>query len=41
MLTHEQHRSPAPEQIAVRVVDSDVHPVPRRGELVEHIPEPY
>ncbi|MET9214053.1 MULTISPECIES: amidohydrolase family protein [unclassified Nocardia] len=39
-IQHEQ-RAPAPEQVAVRVVDSDVHPVPRRGELVEYIPEPH
>jgi predicted TIM-barrel fold metal-dependent hydrolase len=32
---------PSPERVAVRVVDSDVHPVPRRGELDQHIPEPY
>lgn len=29
------------ERIAVRCVDSDVHPVPRRGELVDYIPEPW
>jgi uncharacterized protein len=40
-LSHQQHRAPAPDQVAVRVVDSDVHPVPRRRELVEYIPEPY
>ncbi|MFE3543129.1 amidohydrolase family protein [Nocardia sp. NPDC059177] len=39
-IQHEQ-RAAAPEQVAVRVVDSDVHPVPRRGELVEYIPEPH
>lgn len=39
-IQHEQ-RVDAPEQVAVRVVDSDVHPVPRRGELVEYIPEPH
>ena len=40
-LAHQQHRAPAAERTAVRVVDSDVHPVPRRGELVEYLPEPY
>ncbi|MET8651601.1 amidohydrolase family protein [Nocardia aurea] len=40
-LAHQQARIPAAEQVAVRVVDSDVHPVPRRGELLEYIPEPY
>ena len=34
-------RVPAAERIAVRCVDSDVHPMPRRGELVEYIPEPW
>ena len=34
-------RVPAAEQIAVRCVDSDVHPVPKRGELVDYIPEPW
>lgn len=42
MTTTEVHdHTPETEMIPVRVVDSDVHPVPRRGELVEHIPEPY
>ena len=27
--------------MAVRVVDSDVHPVPRAGALIEYVPEPY
>ena len=40
-LTHTQERVPAAERIAVRCVDSDVHPVPRRGELVQYIPEPW
>jgi hypothetical protein len=40
-LTHSQERVPAAERIAVRCVDSDVHPVPRRGELVQYIPEPW
>ncbi|HEX9356422.1 MAG TPA: hypothetical protein VF933_21720, partial [Streptosporangiaceae bacterium] len=29
------------ERVAVRVVDSDVHPVPRPGALIEYVPEPY
>lgn len=33
---------PASEQLApVRVVDNDVHPVPKSGQFLEHIPEPY
>ena len=39
-LTHEPRVAPA-ERIAVRCVDSDVHPVPRRGVLLEYIPEPW
>jgi predicted TIM-barrel fold metal-dependent hydrolase len=39
-LTHDQ-RVAAPEHTAVRCVDSDVHPVPRRGVLLEYIPEPW
>lgn len=35
-----EHAKPTPT-VPVRVVDSDVHPVPRPGELLEHIPEPY
>ena len=34
-------RVPAAERIAVRCVDSDVHPVPKRGQLVEYLPEPW
>jgi predicted TIM-barrel fold metal-dependent hydrolase len=34
-------RAPAVEQVAVRCVDSDVHPVPKRGELASYIPEPW
>jgi predicted TIM-barrel fold metal-dependent hydrolase len=34
-------RVPATEQVAVRCVDADVHPVPRRGELLPYIPEPW
>ena len=40
-LTHSQERVPAAERIAVRCVDSDVHPRPERGELVPYIPEPW
>ena len=40
-LTHSQERLPAAERIAVRCVDSDVHPSPKRGELVPYIPEPW
>ena len=32
---------PAAERIAVRCVDSDVHPTPRRGELGQYLPEPW
>ena len=31
-------RVPAAERIAVRCVDSDVHPTPRKGELGAYIP---
>src|SRR4029078_6410008 len=34
-------RVPAAERIAVRCVDSDVHPTPRRGELGQYIPEQH
>src|ERR1700689_572489 len=40
-LTHSQERIPAAERIAVRCVDSDVHPMPKRGEITEYIPEPF
>ena len=39
-LTHIQERVTPTERVAVRCVDSDVHPVPRRGVLQEYIPEP-
>lgn len=40
-LTHSQERvAPPAERVAVRCVDSDVHPVPKRGVLQEYIPEP-
>src|ERR1700761_6966723 len=28
-------------QVPVRVVDSDIHPVPRAGEMAQFIPEPW
>jgi predicted TIM-barrel fold metal-dependent hydrolase len=34
-------RVAAAERVAVRCVDSDVHPTPRRGELGMYIPEPW
>ena len=37
-LTHMHERVPAAERIAVRCVDSDVHPVPKRGEITQYIP---
>ena len=39
--TEANPRVPAAERIAVRCVDSDVHPVPRQGELGQYIPEPW
>jgi predicted TIM-barrel fold metal-dependent hydrolase len=32
---------PRTELVPVRVVDSDVHPVPKPGQLVEYLPEPH
>jgi uncharacterized protein len=40
-MTASNTRLPATERVAVRCVDSDVHPTPRRGELVEYLPEPW
>jgi uncharacterized protein len=40
-VTEVKERVAPTERVAVRVVDSDVHPMPRRGELTEYIPEPY
>ncbi|MBI3214427.1 MAG: amidohydrolase family protein [Mycobacterium sp.] len=34
-------RKPAAERVAVRCVDSDVHPTPRSGELMQYIREPW
>ncbi len=39
-LNHIQERVTPTERVAVRCVDSDVHPVPRRGVLQQYIPEP-
>ena len=36
-----KERKPAAERIAVRCVDSDVHPTPKAGELTPYIPEPW
>ncbi len=41
MTTTANERKPAAERIAVRCVDSDVHPMPKRGQLVEYLPEPW
>src|SRR5215813_2784750 len=38
---HTAERTAPTEHIAVRCVDSDVHPVPRSGELTQYIPEPW
>lgn len=40
-MAEDRTRVPSKEMVPVRVVDSDVHPVPRRGDLVDHIPEPW
>ncbi|GAA5060420.1 amidohydrolase family protein [Nocardia callitridis] len=39
--TEVEHRVPSTERVAVRVVDSDVHPMPRQGRLTDLIPEPH
>jgi uncharacterized protein len=36
-----KERVPAETEVAVRVVDSDVHPVPRKADFGQYIPEPY
>jgi predicted TIM-barrel fold metal-dependent hydrolase len=41
MTTDTNPRVPAAERIAVRCVDADVHPMPKRGQLIEYIPEPW
>src|ERR1700740_1369277 len=40
-VTETRERVRPAERIAVRCVDSDVHPVPKRGELTDYIPEPW
>ena len=35
-----QPRVPAPKKVPVRVVDSDVHPVPKPGVIAQYVPEP-
>ncbi|MCX4096848.1 amidohydrolase family protein [Nocardia sp. alder85J] len=42
-MTHAMTRPRVPEtdMVPVRVVDSDVHPVPQPGQLLEYIPEPF
>jgi uncharacterized protein len=40
-LLQAQERTPSTERVAVRVVDADIHPVPRPGEMTQYIPEPY
>src|SRR5260370_40180351 len=42
-MTVQATRVPVPSAVRtpIRVVDSDVHPVPRAGELAPYIPEPY
>ena len=39
--TSSSDRKAPAERIPVRCVDSDVHPTPRRGEMVGYIPEPW
>ena len=34
-------RAPEKARIDVRVVDSDIHPTPRRAEWIEFVPEPH
>lgn len=38
---HQRGQTTDADTVEVRVVDSDVHPVPRSKELLEYIPEPY
>lgn len=40
-LTSARERAPQKALVDVRIVDSDVHPVPRPGEMTEYIPEPW
>jgi predicted TIM-barrel fold metal-dependent hydrolase len=36
-----RHPDPSPVRTPIRVVDSDVHPVPKAGQLAPYIPEPF
>jgi predicted TIM-barrel fold metal-dependent hydrolase len=40
-LIETNERVPATGLVPVRVVDNDVHPVPKRGEFFDFVPEPY
>ena len=40
-ITEVRERSASASMVPIRVVDSDVHPVPRPGELIEHVPAPH
>ncbi|SHM64632.1 amidohydrolase family protein [Cryptosporangium aurantiacum] len=40
-MTQAKERVPATAEVPVRVVDSDVHPVPRPGVVAEYIPEKW
>jgi predicted TIM-barrel fold metal-dependent hydrolase len=40
-VTTQERTASQQERVAVRVVDSDLHPTPRAGALTEYIPEPY
>jgi predicted TIM-barrel fold metal-dependent hydrolase len=40
-LARTRERVPSTEQVAIRVVDSDVHPTPRPGVVTGYIPEPF
>src|SRR4051794_14498909 len=35
-----EQRTPEQTEVAVRVVDTDVHPVPRGPDIFEYLPEP-
>lgn len=39
--TRATERTTPVERVPVRCVDSDVHPMPRRGEMIDYIPEPW
>ncbi len=41
MAVSTQERVPEQTHVAVRVVDVDVHPVPRKADFFEYIPEPF